>query len=215
MVGSFFTKIVHCSNCNEEIEVPRALCWSSMGSSDLDGRPSFPARMDLLMYRLTACPKCGYCNTDIEVPVGDLSEYIKGNEYISCKSNDFCSSNATKSFRHALICLKRKEYSSAFYSFLEAAWACDDYNDFEKSVVCRKEAINIYFSHKEDAEWKKDVPLIVVDMLRRIGQFKEAVSFASSNKYVDSLQQRVANMQIKLSLLRDNKCYSIEDEEKD
>ncbi len=208
MLRSMFPEEHICANCGEKIETEVLACALSCGPSDLDGRPDFPARYDLIEKCVTCCPVCGYCGTDIERPVGNLSGYLKSEEYLTCEDHKFSSSDTVKYYRSALLCLKREEYSKAFYAFLDAAWTCDDENDTENAAMCRRKALAVYDSYREEDEWKPDTELIVIDLLRRTEQFLPAIRKAREYKTMDSFKQRILDYQITLSQNKDSGCHN-------
>lgn len=149
-MSTFNNVIKTCILCMKESEQVELLSTNSFGYSDLDFRPSFMAR-DTMFAWLDVCPHCGYVANDIfnlshiEMVKGiDVMQDIVSSEaYRKCDHINFLSDKAENFYRHHLILLKANDVEAAVEALKSAAWVCDDKNDEENAIVCRKKAIRL------------------------------------------------------------------------
>ena len=155
------------------------------------------------------CPNCGYVNSDIEENGERFADFIKCPDYISCEGHTFASELARNFYRYALVLIKDSRNKEAYDAFLHAAWACDDVDDTDGAVICREKAITL--GDEKLFNGNPNLILRHIDLLRRSGNFSEAIAFCESNKFKDKLMARIARFQRGLSQKKDAGCYRVVD----
>jgi len=128
------------------------------------------------------------------------------------------------------------EYAKAGWACLHAAWACDDAKYVDAAKICRKKSFALFMKAKEEgqkfAEQLGAEEAIIVDVLRRAGEFEKALeiaeeglkkldenssSFRKSANPKDLLRnpeeiiKTILKFQIELINKKDMGCYTVED----
>lgn len=94
---------------------------------------------------------------------------------------------------------------------LYTAWVCDDKNDVENAVFCRKTALSVSpdFINKESN--KETLIVVKADIMRRVGKFVELIEEYKDMKLTDSLLNRIIAFQIERAKNQDTNCYTVQD----
>ena len=137
---------------------------------------------------------------------------MKTDEYLSCDGINFKSELAKKFYRYYMIKLMDHSTSKAFYAVLYAAWACDDEEDQENAVLCRKKAIPIITellsgSRKNDSTFL----LMKADILRKAGCFEQLISEYRDVEFNDKLLDQILAFELDKAKRQDTACYRVRD----
>ena len=199
-----------CGLCGHKFISQAIMSTNTFGSPDLDLRPPEMQRSTMRMW-IAQCPKCGYVHFKIEKNGKKHKSYVKSDDYKTCEGANLLSELASNFYKCALILLRDDNKKEAYDAFLYAAWACDDHGDEEGSVLCRNKAIALY----EDNLFKENNNLVLrhIDLLRRVGSFRDAIEFCESVQFEDELMKKIAKFQRELSLKEDMGCYRVIDSE--
>jgi hypothetical protein len=166
-------QVLSCGHCGESSEHTVLLSTNTVGSPDLDLRPSEMQRSTMHTW-LQLCPDCGYCAPDIStVPVNAL--VYRSKEYQAALNRDDYPELARRFLAYAHS-VSASAPASAGQAFLHVAWVCDDAGRTDQSAECRRWAVEWFrrckpFSHSDEGLARGAV---LVDVLRRCGQFEEA-----------------------------------------
>lgn len=196
---------VKCAHCGKESEQTTVYSSSSFGNMDLDTRP--PMSGMTLQYELQECPHCHFCNNTIadatNIPESFSPEY-------DALSKDNAISKAAKKFLLAAMLrsqlgdnLKAGEY------YLKAAWVFDDENAQGSATDARKLAATHFRKHV-DATDDGDVAIMLVDVLRRAGDFNAAADLINLiGDTEDDLLNNVLAFEKSLISKNDTSCHNM------
>ena len=117
----------------------------------------------------------------------------------------------------SLIEEKSDNFVDAGWSALYAAWVCDDNKNNKGARKCRKKAINLFKQAKERgqkfAENEETEKLIMVDLMRRSGQFKSALKICNEELRENPSKTTLRILQFQKSLISnsDTGCHTMEE----
>lgn len=129
-----------CYVCGKISEQTVLASTNQFGAPDLDLRPPEMARSTMSWW-LEKCPYCGYVANDLSKQTTITKEWLKNNQYSSCDNRNFTCSLAETFYKHYLINVANNNSKSAFYAVLHTAWVCDDADDVDNAIHCRKKAL--------------------------------------------------------------------------
>ncbi|GAB4176096.1 MAG: hypothetical protein Kow00108_11420 [Calditrichia bacterium] len=206
-----------CSVCDKTSEHEELTSTNSFGSPDLDLRPPEMKRSTMNLW-IQCCPHCGYCAPDISGYVLDFvpdivkseayQEQLKDKKYPELANWFLCS---------AMLLEREKKYEEAGQYCLNAAWACDDAEEEEEAVQCRKKAIEFLKMAKEAKQSFSQKPgeeeALLADLYRRTSQFDLAIQICNEGIKEQPQDQlvKILKYQIELCRKRDNTCHRIEE----
>ncbi len=164
---------VRCRNCGRRSEQMILESTNAFGSADLDLRPPEMQRSTMGCW-LQLCPHCGFCAPDLAKTKGDPS-IIGSAEYRAIPSDQRFPELARRFLARARL-VEHTDPERASDARLHAAWACDDADLDEPAVECRLGAAAGMEALKpfDDSEDGLTRGAILVDVLRRAGQFERA-----------------------------------------
>jgi len=208
---SYCTNVKYtCGLCGNTFHSNTYISYTAFGTPDLDLRPPEMQRSTMPLWA-KECPACGL------VSRGNIrdeenkkhKDYIESEEYKTCQNQEISSSLARKFYKCALIELQENNKRDAYESFLCGAWACDDLFDVDGAKICRKKAIELF----EDTDMKEDTELVLrqVDLLRRVGEFKKALTLLKTIKFKDITLWKIGLFQRNLCRKKDTSCYRVSD----
>lgn len=204
----FFTNS-KCVVCGKESEQITLASTNTFGSPDLDLRPPEMKRSTMCWW-IQECPHCGYISKSIDDETDVDKDFLQSVEYISCSGKAFASELAQKFYKYYLINLLDENEEDAFYAVLHASWACDDAEDIDNAVYCRKLAI----VEIEKLIKETDNPTLLVqkaDLLRRAGLFQLVINDYGNINFDDELLNQIIAFEIEKSVLEDMNCYTVAD----
>ena len=208
-MSQVYPETVRCAVCGARSHQDTLVSTNMFGSPDLDLRPPEMKR-STMEYWVQECPICGYVAESLEDVPKIHAPFLKRDEYQSCLGLVFQSELAERFFKQYLIQLAEKNRQKAFYAALHAAWACDDAEDVENAVLCRKYALAELDALLEQVQ---DETLMVqrADLLRRAGLFEKVISEYEDISFVDDTLRRVVLFQVRRAYAQDTACYTVED----
>ena len=180
-----------CALCNREHEYRELASTNSFGACDLDLRPPEMKRSTMPLW-VEQCPFCGYVSSDISKLTIDVTEVSKVKDFIS-----------KESFQHT--------EEKSFYASLHAAWACDDKNDKENAILCRKIALEFLEILILNDKNNENLRLQKADLLRRSGDFDAVIKQYNSENFSNELLNKIVHFQLEKSKLKDDACYTVAD----
>ena len=202
-------EMIRCAVCGAKSEQLSLISTNAFGSPDLDLRPPEMER-STMEYWAQKCSRCGYVADRLDTAPRIHLPFLKKDEYKKCLGLTFKSELAKTFFQQYLIQLAEKDAQKAFYAVLHAAWACDDEEDEENAVLCRKYALA-----EMDELLKKgeDETLLIqrADLLRRAGLFEKVIEDYEGCTCSEELLTRIAHFQVKRAYEGDISCYTVED----
>lgn len=191
-----------CAVCGEKSAQTVVLeCEPDRSVPDLDMRPGEPHR-SYIKYWVSKCPRCGYCNASIEIPVLFTKEYLGSGSY-----NKYDDSLSGRFMKMSLVCEKNKVYDEALKACLYAAWVYDDESDDDRAAECRRAAVKIFDSHRAYFSEKPDIVLLLADIMRRSGSFERVVSEYGKRFMGSGLMTAVAAYEAELAEKKDSGCH--------
>jgi pentatricopeptide repeat protein len=123
---------------------------------------------------------------------------------------------ANKFLRYSLLLADDTEMCGK--SKLSAAWACDDENLSELAKKIRSDAADVLLKLRpfSDIEESITIGLVLIDILRRAGRFKEALELVKELKRFsvvtsDKDVSQIVDFQKKLCEAKDYNCYTFSD----
>lgn len=200
---------IKCSVCGMESEQRVLTSTNAFGSPNLDLRPPEMKRSTMPLW-IQECPHCGYVSENIEDDTTIDKEFLKSTEYSSCSNNDFKSKLAKMFYRYYMINLLDDNCEDAFYAMLHASWACDDVDDKDNAIHCRKLAIIeieklIRNTNNETMKVQK------ADLLRRAGLFNIVINEYGDSNFEDDTLKKIISFQIEKANQEDVNCYTVAD----
>lgn len=204
----FRKKKIKCRVCKKKTEFTEILSMYYQYSPYLDMRRI----EDPLDEAIQRCPHCGYCSQRIDARIKNAKEIVRSDIYQKQLNN----SEYPKLANSFLCCAHIEEitgdYSVAGLNSLRAAWACDCDNLDELAKKCRKKAIELFAKAKEKrqtfAEKTEVEGIVIVDLLRRTGQFEKALKLCEEG-LKDNMILRVLEFQKNLIGRSDIASHSI------
>lgn len=177
---------VSCAMCGAESNQPFVLSTSTWGGPDLDLRPA-PMQGCIIDAYIHHCPSCGYCSWSLDDQVCDsvrlINKVIASESYQSQLSDTTLPEPAGYYLCLAMIEEGCEDYAAAGWSALSAAWLCDDVENNDVAVRCRKRAVELWEKAlkkgQKAVEEKGTGEIVMADVLRRVGEFDKAIEIAN------------------------------------
>lgn len=210
---TYFSQNVTCANCHKNSTHHVLGSTNTFGSPDLDLRPPQMKRSTMGAW-LQHCPHCGYVSYDLSIRVGDLS-IVSGSAYQDVLNDRRFPELARWFLAWALLTATNGPEDTAF-ARLRAAWVCDDSGQASLAVECRCLAAESFATLKpfEDSEKGITIGAVFVDVLRRAGNFTQAIqeceTLLAYRNSVGILRQ-VLEYQQRLTTLEDTASHTIEE----
>lgn len=211
-MSSFIKVTKKCAVCGKEQVVAVVKSTNAIGYMDLDTRPPQDKR-GVLPYEIQFCSNCGYANEDLATLVcDDINGVISLPEYQNIFNNNAINKTAKAFMLSALISQKNNVLDRAGLLYLKAAWIFDDLNQENESQKARSKAIECLSEYVEQSE-NLDNAVMVVDLLRRIGNFKDAKETAMQllDFGINSLLTKILQYEVKLCDRKDAECHTVEE----
>ena len=142
---------------------------------------------------------------------------IKREEYINIRNNEAYPELARQFLCNAYLLKESKEFDNAGYTYLNAAWVCDDGKIKPESIFCRKEALKMFELNIENNELSDDdissKRLLMTDIARRAEMFEQADYHKNDgyDKTSDDFLLKIFDFQEKLVRKKDSGCYNLEE----
>jgi len=181
---TFLEGFATCALCGATSTHPILSSMLSMGASELDARP-LHLRGEVLSTLAQRCPECGYCAERIDMAAPGAGEVIAGEEYRRwLEDPDFPKPASTFACK-ALIEEAQGRVPEAAWSWIHAAWWCDDEELPEEATTCRINALRLVEETRKSGGRLTEDPgtgvAIVADLLRRTGRMEECRRWLEEN----------------------------------
>lgn len=176
-------KAKKCALCMKESLYIKLASTYQFGYPDLDTRPPEGARLTIYWW-IQICPNCGYCAHDITENIENALKIVKSDSYQKQLHNKEYPKLANSFICYSMIQENINNFSGAGWSYIHAAWACDDAEFNTSAQKCRMKAINILqkakLNNQKFAEENNAEEAIMVDLLRRSRQFEIALNICDT-----------------------------------
>lgn len=214
------TKVIEkkskCISCGRKSTQSVVISTNTYGGApDLDTRPAEMKR-STINYWVQRCPKCGYCSNDSSKGDDKVKSIIRSVEYQEQLNSPAYSELANSFLCYTIIQEQLGDYKKATWASLHAAWVCDDLVDNNSARNCRLKAIDLFHKVKECGLKMLSNPegadnLIIVDLLRRSGQFERALESCKMglSEQTEKLVIDILTFQSRLAQNKDIACYRI------
>src|SRR5438067_1506509 len=110
---------------------------------DFDTRPGEPLRSTMARW-IQVCPACGYAAEQISTSAAGVDAIVRSDSYQELRNDPGIPDWARGFVCYAFILDKVHQHADAGWSFLHAAWLCDDLNATEAAAWCRCRAIELW-----------------------------------------------------------------------
>lgn len=185
---------------------------------DLDGRPSDSHRSSIYMV-MKRCTTCGYCAPDIATGPKGAPIIVKEPLYQKQLNNTSLPETANTFLCWAQLQKSSNAYNEAGKATLFAAWVCDDSSEFRfKARALRIEAIALLLKARDSGQTFARSPFLeqslLVDLMRRAGQFEEARKYCEEGlkmKQLSEKEEMVLAYQEDLIEKKDTKRHTIDE----
>ncbi len=178
------------------------------GEPDLDSRPPEMLRSTMGLW-VHGCD-CGYISREVSDKSSVSREWLQSENYLMSEGLHFKSIIADSFYKGYLIKTYDNDIEDAFYMMLYAAWACDDINDVENAIICRKKAVGISSellqSRYENCE---ELLLMRADLMRRSKMFEDLIKEYASVKVKQPLHKQILKFEIKKAKEHDASRYTV------
>jgi hypothetical protein len=167
------------------------------------------------------CPHCGYCAASIGTVHEQAVELIGTDEYQRVLHDSRFPAKACEFLCHARILTRVGQSADAGWTCLHAAWLCDDAGAGQAATLSRALALDHWRQAKlenEDFAEPGFEPALVVDLLRRMGRFEDALINCSQaldasdeDAATPALIEHLLRFEKTLIQKRDTGTYSLSD----
>jgi hypothetical protein len=211
---TIFMNEITCGFCGKKGEHEIIGSTNTFGSMDLDTRPPAHMRYTINTW-VQRCPHCGCCASNIQKITKAVESIVNSREYQSELSSSEYPELANSFLCKAMLENENGYLVQATWTTIHAAWACDDAGDYDSAKKCRMKAVKLIKEVGLIGQTIADEPeaeiAITVDLLRRSGQFNEALQMIGQkqSKIKDEIIRKVLKFQKKLILRSDHQCYTI------
>ena len=211
---TLYEEKVRCGVCGTESEYTGIGSTNAFGSADLDTRPPEMKRSTIFAW-VRRCPECGYCDSDVSKSRPDSKAVTSGEEYRNQLNNPAFPELANSFLCKAVLDREAKDYGSATWALIHAAWACDDSDCPSQAMACRGKAADMHMlaetERQQVAEQSGAGTAILVDLLRRSGRLDQARELIAARRaaVTEDIIVRVLDFEVALIEKGDVSCHTI------
>ena len=205
-----------CAICSSKSEQMTISSTNSMGSRDLDLRPPEMQRSTMECW-VQECPTCGYAYSSIEEKADNSAATMSSPAYKEVLSGQLHGSLMGSFLKSSLLAEGAADIRAAAHYALNAAWAADDVSDTMNANFNRYRAVSLFEKLLKVTDYNAEettvTRTIMVDILRRSGQWDEAINLANIllSQKLDPTIELVLTFEISQALQNDTQCYTIEE----
>lgn len=209
---TFAPKKCRCAVCGKEADFRVLMSTNTFGGSqDLDTRPPEMKRSTMHLW-VQECPGCGYVSEEISDGTNITAEYLKSDEYKTCRGINFKSTLAQRFYKYYMINMIDENVEDAFYASLHSAWASDDEEDVENADRCRKHCLELSDEMVKQGYIDEDtISVMKSDFLRRSKQFDKVIEAYEKTAFEEEILNYIIKFEVERARAADDKCYTIED----
>jgi hypothetical protein len=172
-----------------------------------------------MQYWVQRCPGCGYCAEDISAENTTAKDIIQTPGYKNQLKNKSYPKLANSFLCQSLILESAKIFNQAGWAVMHAAWVCDDAKKKEGMRDLRIRAVGLFWKGLDIGQeiMEGDPPedrLVIIDALRRAGEFKEAMRECDENLEVEYNIAQIGQaykFEKNLIAIKDTACHTFED----
>ena len=161
------------------------------------------------------CDNCGYSCPDISEGFLGVKSIINSKKYKRQKANQTIPKLANQFLCWAIIPESRYDFVKAGRAAVYAAWNCDDRERVSVAKECRLKALSLFHKAKKQgknfAADEVSENLVLVDLLRRSGQFEVAIAMCEKALLKHKSVEKIMRYQADLIKKKDTNCYSIDE----
>lgn len=208
---------VKCSICEKESLQGLVCSTNTFGAPDLDFRPPEMQR-GTMPYWVQRCPGCGYCAADISAENTTAKDIIQTKVYKDQLKNKSYPKLANSFLCQSMILESAKALNTAAWAVMHAAWVCDDAKKKDAMRELRIRAAGLFRKAldmgQEIMEGEPEDMLVIIDALRRAGEFEEAVKECDEClqlEYHISEVGQAYKFEKQLIAIKDTTCHTFED----
>ena len=204
-------RTIRCAHCHTESErtVLVSACCDGFPdmSPDLDGR-SFLFNVGMLERDMMHCKGCPACWSNLEYFPKQAAPLIADPVYLEQRHSPHYPQLANHFLCKAQIEKYLNQPSAAIWSWIKAAWACDDDNRPIQAILCRQQAVKRWLTQL-DAQGEP-ANLKLIDLMRRsLYQEEAAELIQQALPHIDDEREtKLMEFQLRLIELGDDKRYS-------
>ena len=202
-------KKVKCGCCGFVFEMNALGSTNTCGSMDLDTRPPEMMR-STMTYWLTRCPECGYVNSNIELCDNIMKDVVKSLEYRSIFLSIVYSTLCKNFLQFAMICAHKNDKVGEVYSYLHAAWVCDDNHEITNAIALRKQCISL-IDKLSIHDSNETFQVIKADLLRRSKEFDVLNEEYEGMKFSNELLNKIIRFQLEKAKEQNSQSYTVSD----
>jgi hypothetical protein len=202
-----------CGAVGNYIEIASTKQFSS---PDLDTRPAEMARLTV-GYWVPRSESCGCAAPDVSPGSRKAARLTKTPTTAACRQVDRCPKLAREFLCCALIQEGSGKEADAFWSAVDAAWACDDAEPRDVAVARRARATRLFERAREQGVSIADDNgrrlAILADLSRRSGRFDELASRCQGPMAAgqEDILESIRRIQLALGKRKDVACHTIDE----
>ncbi|WP_210394580.1 hypothetical protein [Motiliproteus sediminis] len=205
-----------CALCRKPSVTQPAAASSPLPVADLDtrGSPRFS------QYRLSYCDSCGYCAYRLDRGGRLESQWVASKPYRGQLHDPSFPGLANRYLCMDMIAQAQQQWSSSFWSCVQAAWVCDDQGEAVRARDCRLWALNRMGQAQAAGEAITSQPgsdvLLRLDLLRRSQRFSQAIRLLERYGHTVSepMLERILAYQSQLIRQRNDRRHNLADMER-
>ena len=206
---------VRCACCGHQSDQFVMGSTNEFGSPDLDLRPPEMKRSTMDCW-LQECAKCRYIASSLNDPAPmHATDIVSSSGYREILANAEFPVLARRFLAYGML-VDHVDDEAAGLARLHAAWVCDDAGCASQAAACRSEAARALLRAKpfDDSDDGVTRGAVVVDVLRRAGQFDRAEAERLNLLNLGSaagILRQVLEFEGQLIRVRDNVGYTVAD----
>jgi hypothetical protein len=160
------------------------------------------------------CPECGYCAGNIGVKNKLVYNIISANSYREQLDNTTYPALANSFLCKAMLDKESEQFAECCWSYIFAAWTCDDARKLDLAKSCRQKAVDMLLIAQKHGQQMRTKPgediAILVDLLRRSGQLEQAEKVILSQRgTITEKINTILDYQLELIKKSDLGCHTV------
>ena len=168
-------KCVICGHINM-VNILTSLCIYNEKIS-LDSRVG--GNFSAFNQSLKVCEKCHYINFSLNKLIPNLNKnFILSSSYQEMYNIDNCNQYYKNLLLTSILYEETNNYHKAALLYLECAWFCDDYENYNEAKMMRNSCSICLEKYLEKVN-RTSLLIILIDVYRRMGKFKKSKCLAN------------------------------------
>jgi hypothetical protein len=202
-----------CCVCGNEQSCSIITSTNTNGAPDLDLRPAMMERATMHAW-LQECSQCHFVSGDLTIKSDETKSIVDSEPYRVIVDHDSIPDIAKRFELCAMLNAGNAEIAGT--SLLRAAWVCDDADESERSVAYRKRSADLLSKLRpfDDDQEHATIGTMLVDVLRRSGQFDESVKLGTNLLKFKAVKRNevmtaVLKFELQLCEAADSDCHTL------